>query len=224
MMTVRWWCDIPLFSHKAAVDAGGDDPLGRGFFEVELPRCSRNGAKCALDGLSQGARRVAGGIAVQQEEGAGLLCKESFCRGEEGREVLFYMPDLALRPSAEGGRVEDDAVVLSSAPHFALGEGKRVVREPANSVLVQAGHACVLVSPVERLLRGVHVRHFGTGMCSSQGRDSRVAEQVEYRRSAECSHTVPDPLPIRLLLGKGAHMLEARETCEKAQGAMRYFP
>ena len=110
--------------------------------------------------------------------------------------MLLQPPHLALRPAAELGRVEQDAVVAAPAPDFARGEFGGIVDDPADRPLGQARQRGIGASALDRLLRRVDMDQPGAGFAEQQRADAGVAEQVEHlgvRRRAPASSPIAAP-------------------------------
>ncbi len=69
---------------------------------------------------------------------------------EQPRQVALDLPRGGARSVAVGRRVEHDAGVSTAAPNLALGEGARVVDDPADGPVGEAGQGRVAPGPGDR--------------------------------------------------------------------------
>src|SRR3990167_2538167 len=142
---------------KAHVDTGGDDAFAAGLFDIHLAAFSLYNTEYALNRLCKRARGIAGGVAIKEEERAGLAREERLERFKELREVFFNLPHLALGAPAEGGRVQDDAVIFRAsclrrqAPRFAFYKSECIVQYPTDFIFADTREPRVLMRPIQRL-------------------------------------------------------------------------
>jgi hypothetical protein len=76
---------------------------------------------------------------------------------EQLGELAFDFPDVAVGAAAEGGRIEQDAVVAGAALDFAADVFDGVLDDPADGLVVEAGSGLVFAGPGGGGLGGVDV-------------------------------------------------------------------
>ena len=89
-------------------------------------------------------------------------------------ELIFQLPLLAVGAAAVGGRVENKALVLAAALHFAAHVLHGVFHEPAHAVELAGLH--VVAGPEVHLLHRVEVRYVGSGGAGGQGSSPGVGK------------------------------------------------
>ena len=104
--------------------------------------------------LADRQRRHAHRIDGEHEEAA-VGVEQPAAIGDQAGQILLEPPDLALRPAAELGRIEDDAVIAPAAPHLARGELGGVVDHPADRPVGHARQRGIGLARLDRFLRGV---------------------------------------------------------------------
>ena len=98
---------------------------------------------------------------------------------QQPRQVLRQPPHLAPRAVAVAGRIEDHGVVAVAAFQLPLDELHRVLDDPADRGVGQAGKLGVAACPGHDVLGRVDVDHFGPGRGRRQRAPAGVGEQVE---------------------------------------------
>ena len=83
------------------------------------------------------------------------------------------------------------SVIAAAAPLLARDEFQRVLADPADRPVVQAGQRLVLARPADRLLRGIDMGHLGAG------RAPRPARRRRYSRTG----SAPSPAGRRRAIG-----------------------
>ena len=76
-----------------------------------------------------------------EDEEAAVGVEQFAAIGDQAGKAFLQPPHLALRPPAEFGRIEDDAVIAPGAPDLARGEFRGVVDQPADRLVRHAGQA-----------------------------------------------------------------------------------
>src|SRR5262245_27450507 len=89
-------------------------------------------------------------------------------------------PDLAIRPAAIFGRIQNDPVVTAPSTHLAAHEGVRVVDDPSDRRIDQTGFRLICPGEADGLLGRVDVGYPGAGASAGQGGETRIAEKVQY--------------------------------------------
>ena len=87
----------------------------------------------------------------------------------------------ATRPMPVARWVEDDPGVASPAPDLTLAERQRIVDDPADGPVGEAGEAGVAPRPRHRRAGGVHVRDRSARGGQRERREPGVGEEVETR-------------------------------------------
>jgi hypothetical protein len=160
-----------------------------------------------------------------EDEEAALRPQQIAAMRQQLRQARENVPDLALRPAAEFRRIEQDAVIVAAAPNLAGGEFCRIVENPADRSVVEAGKRLVLPRPGDRLLRGVNMRHLGARFCGDQRGEAGIAEEVQKRGAfAGRAQALQHERPVRLLFRKGAHMAEGGEAAGIADRTVAHGP
>ena len=105
--------------------------------------------------------------------------------------------------------IEDHAIVAPTSSDFAATEVSSIIDDPADTKMLGLGGSGISSSPGDGGARGVDMHGFAIGSGEGERRSSGVGEQIEKGRwSSEGASVVFEPVPIRALFGKAAHMSE----------------
>ena len=139
------------------------------------PPASGRASRAHASSRSRSPASRSPGVDVQQHERR-VGAEQRDGRLEEAGQVTVELP-VAGRSSPEGRRIQQQRVVLASAPALAVDEAAGVLVDPADRRhAVQGG---VLPRPADRRPRGVHVRDPRPGRRQGDRRPPGVGEQVQ---------------------------------------------
>ena len=120
-------------------------------------------------------RRRADGIDCQKKE-AWRVRQDLSASLKKRHEVRFDAPAFALWPTPIFRWVEDDPVILPSAPDFTFHKAARILGDEAHRRVLHAGGIAVLKGLGNGLLAGIDMGHFGTCLCRMKAGDPRIGE------------------------------------------------
>ena len=126
---------------------------------------------------------------------------------QQRQQVVLNQPSLAFGTVSVTRWVENYRIVLIAAFEFPLTELHRILDDPTNLRIFQAGDARVLSSAGDHALGRVNVRYLGSRTSRGQRAPTGVGEQVEHSQdfTGACG-LLGDPLPGGKLLKENADL------------------
>ncbi len=118
-------------------------------------------------------------MAAQQKKGR-VVAEQIAAEVEQKGQVGLDFKHLALFAAPERGRIENDAVITSSAFDFAAQEGDGIIHDPADGCVLQLIERGVFTRPFHHAFGGVEVADLRTALRGGEGRTAGIGEEVEH--------------------------------------------